>query len=86
MEAKVYESKRRVTLKDGTVREYISRRKYTPKGAKEVKKGDIIDTLKRIDDKQSLKEIKEFIDKYDRKPAIVEPAENRIENGDNNLQ
>jgi hypothetical protein len=79
MEVKVYESKRRVTLKDGTVKEYTTRRKYTPKGVKEAKKSDIIDILKRIDDRQSLIEIKEFILKYDREKRQL--AENPSDNG-----
>jgi hypothetical protein len=60
MEAKIYESKRRVTLKDGTVREYTNRRVYTPKN-KEVKKSEITDLIRRIDDQIKLKSIKEYI-------------------------
>jgi hypothetical protein len=61
MEERVYESKRQVTLKDGTIREYTTRSTYKPKGVKEARKGDIIDLIKQINDREKLKKIKEFI-------------------------
>lgn len=74
METKVYESRRQVTLKDGTVKEYITRSKYTPKGLKEVKKSDIIEILRHVDNRQNLKIIKEFISQFDERNQ--QPAEN----------
>lgn len=74
METKVYESKRLVTLKNGTVKEYITRSKYTPKGVKEARKRDILDIIKHIDNRQNLKIIKEFISQFDERNQ--QPAEN----------
>jgi len=60
MDTKVYESKRQVTLKDGTVREYTTHRRYTPK-QKEVQRTEI---YKRVHscDTETLLEIKKILD------------------------
>lgn len=61
MDVKVYESKRKVTLKDGTVREYISKSTYVPKEKRPAIKSEIADLIKRIDDRDKLKLIKQAI-------------------------
>jgi hypothetical protein len=43
------------------VREYTTTSKYKPKGKKEASKGEIVDIIKQIDDRDKLKEIKDYL-------------------------
>lgn len=61
MDTRVYESKRSVTLKNGTVKEYVSKSTYNPRPKRDTFKTDIAAIIKRIDDKEKLKRIKEFL-------------------------
>lgn len=63
MDTKVYESTRKVTLKDGTIREYKTRSSYTPKPKRDKFKSEIAILLKSIENKEKLQQIKEFIEK-----------------------
>lgn len=65
MDEKVYESKRTVTLKDGTIREYKTIRRYTPK-RKEVSKTEIYKRILQIEDIELLKKVKQLLDDYER--------------------
>lgn len=61
MEPIIYESKRIITLKNGTQKEYINRKKYIPKREKGYTRADIVKELQSIEDRELLKEIKQFI-------------------------
>lgn len=61
MSEKVYITRKKVTLADGTVKEYTSSRKYIPR-VKELKKTEVYKKLLKLDDIDKLKRINEIID------------------------
>lgn len=69
---KVYEYTTKYTKKDGTIVEYKSKKKYVAK-AKEVKKSDIVNSIKFIDDQEKLKQIKTLVDKLRTEDVPAEP-------------
>jgi hypothetical protein len=73
METRVYEGIRNVTLKDGTVKQYKTRKVYTVKPKKEVTKTDLCKKLLKVDNIDKLKRIKEIIE---------EPEDERQNNPD----
>lgn len=62
MDIKVYTQQKKYTLADGTVKYCQSFSTYKPKGIKDAKKTDIIDSIRKIDDRDKLRQIKKFIE------------------------
>lgn len=63
METRVYETRKKYVTASGETKYYANRTKYTP--VNKVKKSKIIDTIRSISDVNALKEIQEFISKYE---------------------
>lgn len=61
MEDRIYITRKKVTLSDGTIKEYTSRSKYTPK-KKEINKTDLYKRLLKVDDINTLRRIKGILD------------------------
>jgi hypothetical protein len=62
MDTKIYEGVRKVTLKDGTIREYKTRKVYAVKPKKEVTKTELSKKVLTIDDPNKLLRIKAIIE------------------------
>lgn len=69
MEAKVYETRRTIIIDGVPVERVISRSTYIPKGPEnrkprkkqEITKGEVIELVKGIDDKEKLKRVRDAI-------------------------
>lgn len=72
---KEYEYVKRVILKDGTIKEYKSKKKYTP--VIKVKKSKLLETIRSITNENSLRKIETLVNEILENERLTEtPSDN----------